>query len=65
MANLFDLFGYLLEDETTKCCKMCKHSYLKDESEFGYCKLQENAFTSMHPKIITELHSCNKWEKKE
>lgn len=65
MANVKELFGYHLEEITScKYCKLCAYSYLRDSSEYGYCKLQQNAFDAMHPKIITELHSCDKWEKK-
>lgn len=65
MNKIKEFFGHHLENiEDNRCCKLCKHSYLREHSDHGYCKLQDNAFSSMHPKIITELHTCDKWEKK-
>lgn len=63
-TDLNKMFAQELNTET-KCCKLCKHSYLRDDADYGYCKLQDNSFGSMHPKIITDLHVCDKWEKKQ
>lgn len=35
------LFGHYLAEDT-KCCKLCKHSYFREESESGFCKLSVN-----------------------
>ena len=62
-SKIQDLFGHYLTTEH-KVCKLCKHSYIRDESETGYCKLNENTSISMTPKIVNEMASCLRWEKK-
>jgi hypothetical protein len=57
------LFGHYLAEDT-KCCKLCKHSYFREESESGFCKLSVNTQNPLTPKIVDEMASCLKWEKK-
>lgn len=32
--------------------------------ETGYCKLNTNTLNAMQPKMINELDTCDKWERK-
>lgn len=57
-----DIFNVLLKNATNyNCCKNCRYSYLRDDSEMGYCKRPENAYGIM-PKIVDEMYICPLWE---
>jgi hypothetical protein len=64
VSKKMNVFEQILEDALDyNCCKNCKFSYLRDESDMGYCKLSENAFGIL-PKMVSEMYVCKYWEKK-
>jgi hypothetical protein len=56
--------GLIDEACQLKCCKLCRHSWLPYDTDYGLCKNEANAYGHM-PKRITELGSCEHWEKKD
>jgi len=59
-----------IKEKSANCevCLNCKHSYIQDETGFGFCKFVKNAipsgFAFAFLKPITELHTCPHWDKK-
>lgn len=55
---------FVNETLSFKCCRLCKHSYFRDEEFIGMCKHSKNAYGTL-PKRIEELHTCEYWEDKD
>jgi hypothetical protein len=59
----YSIDGLIDEACKLKCCKLCRHSWLLYDQDFGYCKHEKNAFGPF-PKRIEELGTCPHWEPK-
>ena len=51
----------LLTDLPEKRCKVCRHAWLPDTQDTGWCKQPANA-SGTRPKPIDEMHTCPLWE---
>ena len=55
----------LLEDATNvKICRNCDLCYIREDQEWGYCKLNRKDRPVEVPLSVHEYHTCDHWKDK-
>ena len=64
-ADITKLKDQLLKDAAElKICRNCKNVYMREDQEWGYCKLNRKDRPVEVPLSVHEYHTCKHWKSK-
>ncbi len=65
-ADITKFKDQLLKDAAElKICRNCKLCYIREDQEWGYCKLNRKDRPVEVPLSVHEYHTCNYWKSKK